>query len=216
MANVTCQTCRAVITGSSSVGRPRRFCLECRPRKRIVESAPSAEGDDIRECEFCGGSFVTDTPRRYCSSKCRQANRKPTGTCVACKRPVHLSSTSAARPTCRDCRTWRHGTAYGYAKRGCRCVECRRAIAEDTRNRRHPGRKYHWISQADRFDIYERDEWICQLCGDLVDPEAPKLTSRYPTLDHIEPVSLALVPNHDPSNLRTAHNGCNAARGNRK
>lgn len=78
-----------------------------------------------------------------------------------------------------------------------------------------PAYRHHWIAPADRVAIYERDGWTCQLCGKPVDLAVHHLHRDAPSLDHVEPQSLALIPNHDPSNLRTAHRGCNSARGNR-
>ena len=78
-----------------------------------------------------------------------------------------------------------------------------------------PAYRHHWIAPADRVAIYERDEWTCQLCRKPVDLAVHHLHRDAPSLDHIEPQSLALIPNHAPSNLRTAHRGCNSARGNR-
>jgi hypothetical protein len=34
-----------------------------------------------------------------------------------------------------------------------------------------------------------------------------------PSLDHIEPQSWALIPDHSPANLRLAHRWCNSVRG---
>lgn len=62
-----------------------------------------------------------------------------------------------------------------------------------------------------RASIYERDGWVCQLCGSPVDPEAPAQSRESATLDHITP--RAHGGSDDPSNLRLAHMGCNADRG---
>ncbi len=56
-----------------------------------------------------------------------------------------------------------------------------------------------------RRQIFDRDKWICQLCGHAVTPETA-------TIDHIEPISEGGSLN-DPKNLRTAHAGCNRSRG---
>lgn len=64
-----------------------------------------------------------------------------------------------------------------------------------------------------RRQVYERDNWICQLCMDPVDPAAHTHSDWYPSLDHIAPQSSTTVPDHSPENLRTAHRWCNAIRG---
>lgn len=70
-----------------------------------------------------------------------------------------------------------------------------------------------WISDRDREAIYERDDFTCQLCFELVDRDADYLDDWAPSLDHIEPQSAALIPDHSPENLRTAHRWCNSVRG---
>lgn len=69
------------------------------------------------------------------------------------------------------------------------------------------------VSRRERLAIYERDNWTCQLCGEPVDRQAHYLDDWAPTLDHIVPQSVALVPDHSPRNLRTAHRWCNSVRG---
>lgn len=68
------------------------------------------------------------------------------------------------------------------------------------------------ISPAVRRGVYERDGWVCQLCFEPV-VETEKFGRWSPTLDHIIPQSMQLIPDHSPSNLRLAHNYCNAIRG---
>lgn len=117
------------------------------------------------------------------------------------------------------------GTIASY-RRGCRCSDCRAASAaamkayaqkrkgEGRPLPRHPnrGNRYN-ITEAQRLAIYQRDEWTCQICREPVPRGVHYNDPLAPTLDHIEPQSLALIPNHDPTNLRLAHRVCNAKRG---
>lgn len=207
-----CEQCGAQIS-QERAGRPRRFCLTCRPRKRPLVDAAT------RECPECGASFTSST-RVFCSARCRfsRRNKGRRIPCASCGAPIYWSTTSRPRgeARCRECIRSEHGcgTVASY-KRGCRCVECRRANAEATRNYLPPAFRHHWISPADRVAIYDRDAWTCQICGVPVDVNVHHLHRLAPSLDHIEPQSLALIPDHRPENLRTAHRGCNSARGNR-
>jgi 5-methylcytosine-specific restriction endonuclease McrA len=63
-----------------------------------------------------------------------------------------------------------------------------------------------------RADIYERDKWTCQLCGEPVERGAKFPAPLAPSLDHIVPLSRG--GDHDITNLQTAHVRCNASRGN--
>lgn len=70
------------------------------------------------------------------------------------------------------------------------------------------------ISTIDRRAIYRRDSNTCQLCMKPVDMTLDYNDRMSATLDHIEPQSLAITPNHSESNLRLAHRLCNSIRGN--
>lgn len=155
--------------------------------------------------------------------------RKPDLPCGGgCGKLMWRSRTTAADPKCRDCRR-QDGTWYGGNGRGrnsgalCTLPRCARpAQARDMCSthysywyRREVSREWHprgWISAERRRGIYERDAWTCQICGT---PTSRTYTPRdplAPTLDHIEPVSAVLVPDHSDRNLRTAHALCNAVR----
>lgn len=77
--------------------------------------------------------------------------------------------------------------------------------------------------EAEVFDpreVFERDRWICQICGWKIDPDATyidpatgKPNPRYPTLDHVVP--LAEGGPHTRANTRLACFDCNCKRGDR-
>lgn len=67
-----------------------------------------------------------------------------------------------------------------------------------------------WISKAKRIALYERDEYMCHICGELTEPDAPTGSAWFPSLDHIVPVSQG--GSDDPDNLATCHMYCNAVR----
>ena len=71
----------------------------------------------------------------------------------------------------------------------------------------------YWVSAVVRSGVYERDGYVCQLCGEPTDPGAGPNDDLFPSLDHIIPQSKG--GEHTPDNLRTAHRVCNARRGNR-
>lgn len=63
------------------------------------------------------------------------------------------------------------------------------------------------------IEIFERDDYVCQLCGKPIDPikKYPDLMSA--SIDHIIPVSLG--GNHTYDNLQAAHFLCNTQKSNR-
>lgn len=96
--------------------------------------------------------------------------------------------------------------------------EDRRAyMREYMRGRRDKGQhKSRWVSDYDRYAVYDRDGWVCQLCHEPVDADAdPQQDGKAPTLDHIVVQSSSDdAPDDSPENLRTAHRACNSSRGN--
>lgn len=63
------------------------------------------------------------------------------------------------------------------------------------------------------IEIYERDGWICQICGQPIDPDlrAPFVMSK--TTDHVIPLTKGGL--HQVDNLQAAHLYCNIVKGNR-
>lgn len=208
-----CILCGGIVE-STGRGRPRKFCLSCSPRK-----APRTPPPSLREaaCSWCSQTFETRTKTCFCSSRCRYAARDEARKfpCAECGAPMFRASTNrpVGEATCRACKR-KCGTVSQYG-RGCRCLECRRAKAANLAKYLPANYTNHWIKPEQRIAIYERDGWTCQLCDKLVDLTVHHLHRDAPTLDHIEPRSLVLIPDDRPSNLRTAHRGCNSARGNR-
>lgn len=170
--------------------------------------------------------------------------RSPNVPCASCAKLIWPTKTRPARQWCRPCRVRLgmpafgpgervtvHGTTNEYRRHGCRCDECRSAVAKEHRQYavrvaeregaslhrkyRREGSQDQFISRADRLSIYERDGWVCQLCGEPVDRSLSGRDRMGATLDHVIPRSLTLWPDHSSTNLRLAHRACNSARGNR-
>lgn len=63
------------------------------------------------------------------------------------------------------------------------------------------------VERFDHCEIFERDGWICQICGKQVDRERAWPHPQSPSLDHIVP--LAKGGEHSRRNVQLAHLGCN-------
>ena len=62
--------------------------------------------------------------------------------------------------------------------------------------------------------IYERDNWICGICGEEIDRNAPHRSYLSASIDHVVP--LARGGTHTPANVQAAHFGCNSKKGTRQ
>ncbi|MFF4392380.1 HNH endonuclease [Streptomyces sp. NPDC001552] len=71
-----------------------------------------------------------------------------------------------------------------------------------------------FVAPVSRVRIFERDDWICQLCHKALDPSALVPDPLAPTLDHITP--LANGGTHEPANVQAAHFLCNSTKSNRE
>lgn len=67
--------------------------------------------------------------------------------------------------------------------------------------------------RIDPYDVFDRDNWVCQLCHEKVDAKLDGRARLGPTLDHIVPVSLGGT--HTWDNVQLAHRYCNTSKGNR-
>lgn len=186
---------------------PAKFCQKCKVRKPYADfivAAHNAEGPEVSLfCETCRTTLQTcrvcgiDKP--VCEFN-RQSNRW--GCCRACRRnPLALEAAlervrlSELPEAARD-----------------RVSEALRMAHEkdpDEASKRANRRRADRLRAASRERIYrerifERDGWICWICGEVV-----KLEDA--TLDHIVPVSLGGA--HTAANVRLAHGACNSRRG---
>lgn len=80
-------------------------------------------------------------------------------------------------------------------------------------NARRAQRREAPFDMFDPFDIYDRDGWVCKLCGDPVDRGARFPAPLSVSLDHIVPLSKG--GHHTRQNVQCAHLLCNTKRGNR-
>lgn len=223
MAERTCAECGAPITEAATRGRPRKFCLTCRPRK-----APPTAASGPGICVECGSEFVGRSTRVYCSERCRtRANdKRKRFPCASCGELMWRGRTSLPPgiATCTPCR--RRSPEYRPANMRARgfverwtCTRCGaesvRPATKGTRPKLCPlcRRVWRdWLPVDVRRAVYERDAWTCQICLEPVDQSLIGSQSQWrPSLDHIVPQSKGGAD--DEGNLRLAHMWCNATRG---
>ena len=188
------------------------------------------------DCAHCGTKMVNPHPyRKFCSSKCRYQARpiapSRLGSCSHCGCDVQVGERSAASPSCQGCRR-RRPPCPGYR---CKCEPCKQTRRDDVNASNRKYREEHgearsttWRringrperngsvfepSTARRLRLYERDNWTCGICHEPTSPTYTATDPWSPTLDHIEPRSHVLIPDHSDAGVRTAHALCNAMRG---
>jgi HNH endonuclease len=195
---VACRWCDQPFTRAER-GALEVFCSDdCKKAKRRADKRIAAKKCTARSvratCDSCGLWF-----RRQLDSK--------TTTCQLCRQGMAVT----------------HGLASTYTNRGCRCQDCTTAVTQERLhykrkqvaagfpldvNHRARARRYGVEAEyINKLTVFERDNWICGICNDPVDREAPWPASESPSLDHIMP--LAVGGAHNYANVQCAHLGCN-------
>lgn len=89
-------------------------------------------------------------------------------------------------------------------------ASCLRA---DGKDRRRARKREAFVAPVYRSRIFDRDAWMCQLCGKRTSPGRVVPHPLAPVLDHIVP--LADGGTHEPKNVQCAHFLCNSQKADR-
>lgn len=166
----------------------------------------------VINCLWCGLSFHRKHAETHCSPWCQLLTskeravqqwkqeyvpRRRAGHCAICCQPFIRVAKGSLRLCDADlCRS----TAKKRHKK--RAKQRRRAIKKGVVHVAY-----------DRQDIFRRDNWTCQLCGEPADREAKVPHPRAPTIDHIIP--LVRRGPDAPANVQCAHFICNSLKRDR-
>jgi 5-methylcytosine-specific restriction endonuclease McrA len=197
MPSLTTQTGLAVQMADDIIGEKSLVTLSC----VVCSSLFSYRKSGGRHRHFCS----TDCSiARY---KGQQYARLPEQPCATC------GTVFAPR------KSYVGGNDQRYCSRSCRPLTMprlystralQRAAVEHRRRARKKG------GDAQRFDpliVYERDNWMCGICGAAVDRSAVFPAHMSASLDHIVP--LASGGEHSINNSQCSHWICNSRKGNR-
>lgn len=177
-------------------GRPTGWCKAC-----MADYYRRDFDRSERTCEFCGVTFVPRrADQRNCSRACKTARRNRLAS------ESLLATKAKAGRACVVC-----GNALPPSARADRryCGEsCIRRARKHIGNAQRRMRVPDQMEAISRADVYARDGWVCQLCGEPVDPEREYPDPLAASLDHVVPLSRGGT--HDSTNLQLAHLTCNA------
>lgn len=192
-----------------------RDCSFAHQKQQKEERLRQEQEANVRQCVMCGEAFIAKNGKHCCSDECDKAKAR-----VAARAYAEKAHTNNLTNRACKCCGIIFAPAYGVKRRAFCSHVCARKYLKKThgsgnrsdQNRRRRAREK--ATQVDLFkadEIYERDNWICQICGKRV-----SATLRYPnqmsaSLDHIIPLSLGGT--HTKDNTQLAHFKCNTAKG---
>lgn len=156
-----------------------------------------------RSCADCGNRFVSRNGRQSCE-ECRSL----------CQNPRFVAG------SCQECGNqfvgkWHPTWPCRYCSDKCETKASRRNSRRNgsqgdlhRKRARKFGVAYEWVN---RKKVFERDDYLCGICGDRTDPDSEPCSPQYPTLDHVLP--MALGGGHTYGNVQCACFECNWKKG---
>lgn len=211
MENYTrpCEDCGTPITGGPPT---KRFCnVNCRMRTQKAKGRPRKD----RQCGYCKGA-LTRNPKGdigYCKSCSRLPKWRREGRPGPRQQRALKVLEEASRGRTGGNRVWTQGNCpwCGSEFMSPNAKFCSRQCRTNDRNRRKRPLRFR-SSPVEREALRARDGDDCQLCMRQIDFTLPNPHIWSASVDHIEPQSHALVPDHSLSNLRLTHLLCNSMR----
>ena len=148
------------------------------------------------KCQYCGGKFAVGKRRVFCSEEC-------------VKNQEELEKKKRWRfKRCKYCNRWHYGHKNVYCSEKCR-LKGKRLYDELRKSKRLESARKNGQFDAD-IDIYkliERDGGLCYLCGDDVLFSYHYNDPKYPTIEHVLPISKG--GSHSWDNVKVACRECN-------
>lgn len=190
---VVCPQCGVTFTRSHNA---QKFCSRaCTQRwhRELASSRSHQQRTGMRRaCVTCGNEFNPGrSNQKYCSPLCRSRS--------------HAFQRREACPVCGGGFTWTHERRK-YCSAECQSIGFR--ILKTQCNRRRKLRRQMLPHDVfDDIEVYERDHWVCGICGETVDPSLAPPHPLSKSIDHIQPLSRG--GRHTKDNCRTAHLRCN-------
>lgn len=176
---------------------------------------------DERTCERCAtpiGGPGQNGLKRFCSERCRVAAQNRRYRMRKRREFMGWPNALVTQALCAEC-----GTVFDMQNR--RAKYCSKACGERSKSRAryaltrgaldrsHARRAGDTRARVRPMVIFERDAWVCGICGRPVDKALTYPDPMSASVDHITPISLGGA--HTPENVRCTHLRCNVRRGNR-
>lgn len=211
---MNCVKCGIEFEQKIGRGRPRTACASCAPIRLDWMRRP-LKPKQSKECVICKVMFLTNRPlQKTCGPACsKERDRRGCMKHWYDVRSVHVDRKHAtcANPKCR------RQFELGVRRKFC-SYECKKVYKDTARtgsSLRRRVKKYGAVYESfSRFEVFERDNWMCGICGKkTLVSKLGTVHKRSPTLDHIIPLSKG--GGHTRLNSQCACLVCNIKKGDR-
>ena len=167
------------------------------------------------QCEYCGEKIKEYRSLKYCSDRClkrAKAGLPDKGFCVICGEMFKLSGPKkvCSGGCSKELKKQRLGKYIMDKRENDPEWQLKRATVQ---RRRHARKKGSQVERFEHVEIFERDKWVCQLCGGKVNKKTKHPHPQSATLDHVIPLSKGGL--HVKGNVQIAHLGCNSRKNDR-
>lgn len=160
-------------------------------------------------CPVCGKEYKSNRKeQKYCSKECTFLNLmvEPNSVCLCCGEKFRKQKHHSGKFCSRNCFIKYTGiNEISKAKYKSNLTD-----ASSIKRCKKYKVKYENI---DPLEIFERDKWICGICGEKIDKTLNYPDKMSATLDHIIPLSKGGT--HTRENVQASHGVCNFSKGNR-
>lgn len=149
-----------------------------------------------RRCQICATELpvTARSNARYCSKRCQDAAYYRRHTEKIRQQAIEWRENNSDRAR-ENARLWKENNR-----------EHARKLSRDYQHRRRARIVGRLFEEFDREEVFERDGWVCGICGNPVERADA-------SLDHIIPI--ARGGEHSRQNCQLAHLNCNKAKGAR-
>lgn len=204
---ITCEWCGQTAEREARSNRPKpRWCSRQCYGKSIAR--PPSSTINVIDCAICGDAFTVHgialVAAKYCSSSCAGTGAYAYAPCPPRTYACELCGANFTRQG-------RHGRPK-YCSDPCYkkspiYLEAQRARASRRRARMRGAKD---VDKFTHLEVFERDGWVCGICGKRVGKSYAHPHPRSATLDHIVP--LAGGGTHTLANVQLSHLACNSAK----
>lgn len=202
---VSCEMCGKDFVNDKA-GQPSKVCSrECKLEKERLRGRASRP-TYLRECEICNASFETRNKVSFaCSPECQRER-------VRLWQKNRWVESLESRPETKEiiCKWCGEPVVVPYSMTGARKYHdaCKKQ-ATRAKNRKKSVKRQGAKTQSNILHevIAERDNYVCHICGELVDMSLPRRSHYGATLDHVIPIAKGGLDSED--NVKLAHWICN-------